>query len=318
MAQRILFLGCSSIAVRRAIPALRSLDPAIQLDVASHSGKSASVTHALSEVYNDYAEALRRSPAEVVYISLHNAAHYGWTINSLESGRHVVVDKPAFLTLPETERALDLAAKAGRCIAEATTFECHSQFLQIEHFLRTYGPLNCASAQFNVPPLPIDNFRNYAERGGGCLADMGPYAAAVVRRFGSQNCTYLGAVSGRKHPETGVDVGFSMLAGFADGLRISGDFGFEGEYVNRISFLAKEATLIINRIFSPPPDQAPEWQINVGNESKTEAAQPDDAFRSFFARFQASIDTGAYSPFAHKLFADARFRHALRLQIETM
>jgi predicted dehydrogenase len=78
--------------------------PGVQLKVASGSGKAATVPHALSEVYEDYAEALRRSPAEVVYISLHNSAHYGWATKSLESGRHVNVDKPAFLTLRETEK----------------------------------------------------------------------------------------------------------------------------------------------------------------------------------------------------------------------
>src|SRR5690349_13489852 len=119
MAHRILFLGCSSIAVRRAMPALLALDPATQLEVASRSGKAATVTHALSEIYEDYAEALRRSLAEVVYISLHNSAHYGWATKCLESGRHVIVDKPAFLTLRETENALDLAVKAGRCLVEA-------------------------------------------------------------------------------------------------------------------------------------------------------------------------------------------------------
>ena len=298
------------------MPALLGLDPAVQLDVASCSGKAAIIPHPVGNIYNDYADALQRSSAEVVYISLHNSAHYEWALKSLQSGRHVVIDKPAFLTVAETMIALELADKAGRCMAEATTFEYHSQFFHIDAFLSTFGPLNCISAQFNIPLLPTDNFRNHPDKGGGCLADMGPYAAAVARRFGSGNRMYIAAVSGKRHPQTGVDIGFSILVGFADGLRISGDFGFGGEYVNRVSFMAEGGTLMINRIFSPPPDHAPEWQMTLENTAKTEVRPADDAFKSFWVEFDTAIENGAYGAFGQNLLADATFRERIRYQIE--
>jgi len=301
--------------MRRVVPAMRTLNPEIQLDIASCSGKAATIEHPLGEVFDDYTDALRRSRAELVYISLHNSAHYEWALKSIQSGRHVVVDKPAFLTLNETERAVELADKRRRCLVEATAFEYHYQFSQIKTFLDTYGPLIFVSAQFNIPLLPLDNFRNHRYLGGGCLADMGPYAAAVVRCFGSGECIHVKAIPGKRHPETGVDLGFSVLAGFTDGLRIGGDFGFGGEYVNRILLLAKGGTLTIERIFSPPPDYPPEWQTKIGNTSNLRVLKADDAFKSFFVAVELAIETGAHGVFARNLSADAKFRHILGLNI---
>ena len=299
------------------MPALLGLDPAVQLDVASRSGKAAMVVHPVANIYDDYDDALQRSPAEVVYISLYNSAHYEWALKSLRSGRHVVIDKPAFLTFAETMVALEIAEKAGRCVAEATTFEYHSQFLHIDAFLSNFGPLNWISAQFSIPLLPIDNFRNHSDLGGGCLADMGPYAAAVARRFGPGTRMNIVAFPGRRHPLTGVDIGFSMLVGFADGLRISGNFGFGGEYVNCISFVADGGTLMINRIFSPPPGHAPEWQMTLKNlGKKTEMRPADDAFKSFWVEFDTAIENGAYGAFRQNLLDDATFRERIRFQIE--
>ena len=101
------------------------------------------------------------------------------------------------------------------------------------------GPLTHVDAQFIIPPLPDANFRNFPEFGGGCLLDMGPYAAALMRILGGGAPSLIAALAGGRHPRTGVDLGFSVQARLANGGLFSGHFSFEGEYQNRLLIVAQ-------------------------------------------------------------------------------
>ena len=116
-----------------------------------------------------------------------------------------------------SERAVSEARRAELLFAEATVFGYHPHFAALAEFVAENGPLTLVGAQFMIPPLPIDNFRNHAELGGGCLLDMGPYAAALMRTLGGGATSQVAALAGGRHPETGVDMGFSLLARLGNG-----------------------------------------------------------------------------------------------------
>src|SRR4029079_1961192 len=124
--------------------------------------------------FNDYEAALRGSDCDLVYLSLPNALHERWVMVAVAAGKHVVVDKPAMMTLAGSERVIAEARRVNRLVAEATVFGHHQQFETLAAFVAETGPPTQAVAQFIIPPLPIGNFRNHAELGGGCLLDMGP------------------------------------------------------------------------------------------------------------------------------------------------
>src|SRR6185503_8217283 len=91
----------------------------------------------------------------------------------------------AMMTFTGSQRAVTEARRLNRLVAEATVFGYHPQFEALPAFLAENGPLTQAAVQFIIPPLPIANFRNHRELGGGCLLDMGPYAAATMRILGA-------------------------------------------------------------------------------------------------------------------------------------
>src|SRR5260370_27246738 len=98
------------------------------------------------------------------------------------------------------------------------------------------------------------NFWRQRELGGGCLLDMGPYAAALMRILGGGSPSHIAALAGPRHPETGVDMGFSVQARLPNGGIFSGHFSFEGEYQNRLLVVADSGSVMIERVFSPPAD----------------------------------------------------------------
>jgi len=305
---RLLILGYSSIAERRVIPAAAKIAAIEAMSIASRSRPQPDRWPKQERFFNDYESALRDSDADVVYLSLPNAMHEHWVLAALGAGKHVVVDKPAMMTLEGSERVVKEARRVKRVVAEAMVFGYHPQFEALAEFLAESGPLTQAAAQFIIPPLPIANFRNHSELGGGCLLDMGPYAATTMRILGGGAASDVTALAGGRHPETGVDVGFSVQARLANGGVFSGHYSFEGEYQNRLLIVGRSGFVIIERLFSPPADHRMEWRRRVGNVESVVTFEPADTFARFLEAVTSGIAGGDHERFHRDLLSDAHVR----------
>jgi NDP-hexose-3-ketoreductase len=305
---RLLILGYSSIVERRVIPAAAKVAAIDEISIASKSRPQPNGWPKAGRFFGDYEAALRESDADIVYLSLPNAMHEHWVMTALAVGKHVIVDKPAMITLQASERAVEEARRHNRVVAEATVFGYHCQFETLADFIAENGPLNCVDVQFIIPPLPIANFRNHRELGGGCLLDMGPYAAGAMRILGGGPPSHIAALAGGRHPETGVDMGFSMQARLANGGIFSGDFSFEGEYQNRLLIVARLGSVIIERVFSPPADHRMEWRRRVRNVESVVTFEVADTFARFLESVARAIANGDHEGFHRDLLSDAECR----------
>lgn len=305
---RLLILGYSSIAERRVIPAAARVAAIDEISIVSKSRVQPDDWPKAGRFFRDYDAALRESDADIVYLSLPNAMHEHWVMSALGAGKHVIVDKPAMMTAEGSRRALQEARRIGRVLAEATVFGYHPQFEALQDFLKQHGPLTHVDAQFIIPPLPIANFRNHRDLGGGCLADMGPYAAGIMRMLGGGPPQQLTALAGGYHSETGVDMGFSVQARLANGGIFSGHFSFEGEYQNRLLVVARSGSLMIERVFSPPADFRMEWRRRVRNVESIATFDIADTFALFMETVVSAITSGDHEDLHRDLAADAECR----------
>ena len=308
---RLLILGYSSIVERRVMPAAAKVGAIEEISIVSKSRPRPERWPKQGLFFDDYETALRGSNCDLVYLSLPNALHERWVMAALAAGKHVVVDKPAMMTLAGSERVVGEARRANRLVAEATVFGYHPQFERLAAFVAEVGPLTQAAAQFIIPPLPIGNFRNHAELGGGCLLDMGPYAAATMRILGGDGISEITALAGGRHPETGVDMGFSVLARLGNGGAFSGHFSFEGEYQNCLLVVGRSGSVLIERVFTPPADHQMEWRRRVRNVDDIVTFDPADTFARFLEAVTTAIAGGDHESFHRDLLSDARCREMI-------
>ena len=308
---RVLILGYSSIVERRVLPAAAKVGRIATVSIASKSRPEPDDWPKQGLFFDGYEAALRESDCDLVYLSLPNAMHAHWVTAALAAGKHVVVDKPAMMTSAASERVVEEARRAGRLVAEATVFGYHPQFARLAEFIAETGPMTQAAAQFIIPPLPIGNFRNHAELGGGCLLDMGPYAAATIRILGGDDVSVIMALAGGVHPETGVDMGFSVLARLGNGGAFSGHFSFEGEYQNRLLVVGRSGSALMERVFTPPADHTVEWRLRVRNVDDIVTFDPADTFARFLEAVISAIAGGDHESFHRDLLSDARCREMI-------
>jgi predicted dehydrogenase len=304
---RLLIVGFSSIVERRVLPAAARVATIDRISIVSKSRPNPVSWPKQGQFFKDYAAALG-SDCDLVYLSLPNALHEPWVMAALAAGKHVVVDKPALMTAEASERAVKEARRLGRLVAEATVFGHHPQFGALSDFLADIGPMTNADAHFIIPPLPIANFRNHRELGGGCLLDMGPYAAAAMRILGRTAASEMKALPGGVHPQTGVDLGFSVLARLGNGAIFSGHFSFEGEYQNRLLVVGRSGSVMMERVFTPPADYRMEWRRRLRNAENVVTFDPADTFAIFLTGVTSAIASGAHERFHCDLLADARCR----------
>ena len=307
---RLLILGYSSIVERRVLPAAAKVGAIEAISIASRSRSEPDGWPKRGRFFDDYEAALRESNADLVYLSLPNAMHEPWVMAALAAGRHVVADKPAMMTFAGSQRVVTEARRLKRLVAEATVFGHHPQFEALHGFVAGHGPVTQAFAQFIIPPLPIGNFRNHGELGGGCLLDMGPYAAAAMRILGG-GVSGVTALAGGLHPETGVDMGFSVQSRLGNGALFSGQFSFEGEYQNRLLIVGRSGSVIIERVFTPPADHQMEWRRRVSNVDDVMTFEPADTFARFLDAVTSAIAGGDHEKFHRDMLDDAQCREMI-------
>jgi predicted dehydrogenase len=308
---KVLILGYSSIARRRVIPALMHVDGVSGVQIGSRSVIDLNKLEAtIDATFVGYDLALANSDAEAVYISTVNSLHEQLVEKALASGRHVMVDKPAFLELETAQRMVSIAAAKSLCLVEMTVFSYHPQFDSVRNLIARDGPVERAVAIFSMPPFPADSYRYNMDLGGGALNDLSPYAAATGRLFFSgapheATCRVL-----TRH-QSGADLSFSVLANYGNGRSLMGTFGFDTEYRNSILALGPNLSLSLERAFSPPPDFKNRIKVRRANQPKTVFTTSGDSFVIAIQDFIDAIKSGDFTRFTKKLLIDAQARHTI-------
>jgi dTDP-3,4-didehydro-2,6-dideoxy-alpha-D-glucose 3-reductase len=228
---------------------------------------------------------------------------------ALAAGKHILVDKPAMITREGCGGSLGESRRAGRLHAEATLFGYHRHFDALKGLVAENVPLTHVDAQFITPPLPIANFRNHSGLGGGCLLDMGRYAAALMRILGAGPPSRITALAGTRHPETGVDMGFSVCRrGWRMAASFPGHFSFECEYQNCLLIVVRSGSAIMERVFSPPADHRIEWRQRFRHAESVVTLEAADTFARFLDVAARTIAAGGHEPLRRDLPADAECR----------
>ena len=90
------FLGASRIGKRALAPAILAAGHRLVAVGARNGDRAASFAAEFDapHAYGSYAEVIADPDVDAVYVALPNDAHSPWTIRALESGKHVLCEKP--------------------------------------------------------------------------------------------------------------------------------------------------------------------------------------------------------------------------------
>ncbi|MED4599157.1 Gfo/Idh/MocA family oxidoreductase [Paenibacillus validus] len=182
---RIGIIGCGGIAFGKHMPALQN-QPNAQMvafcDIHEDRARDAAQKFGTAEakVYTDYRELLSDSSLDIVHICTPNDSHADITIASLESGKHVMCEKPMAKTAADARRMVEAAKRTGKklTIGYQNRFRPDSQFLKQVCEDGELGDIYYAKAHAirrrAVPTWGV--FLDEEKQGGGPLIDIGTHA----------------------------------------------------------------------------------------------------------------------------------------------
>ena len=182
---RIGIIGCGGIANAKHMPALKNL-PNVEMvafcDVVEERAIKAKVDFGTpdAKTYVDYKKLLEDKTIDVVHVCTPNRSHSFITVDALESGKHVMCEKPMAINSAEAEKMLEAAKKTKKklTIGYQTRQSLEAQFLKQEALNGTFGDIYYAKAtairRRAVPTWGV--FLNEYEQGGGPLIDIGTHS----------------------------------------------------------------------------------------------------------------------------------------------
>lgn len=100
----------------------RQVEDAVLFAVASRSEEKAKIFAAefgAEKAYGSYEGLLNDPEVDVVYVALPHPMHYQMVKQSLEYGKHVLVEKPIAVNLKQAEELFALAREKGLFLMEA-------------------------------------------------------------------------------------------------------------------------------------------------------------------------------------------------------
>jgi len=182
---RIGIIGCGGIATQKHMPSLKRIEEVEMVafcDLIIEKAQKSALEFGSKDakVYVDYHDLLKDKTIDVIHVCTPNRSHSYITVDALESGKHVMCEKPMAINTVEAKKMVDAAKRTGKklTIGYQNRYRGDSQYLKAETDKGTLGDIYYAKAHAirrrAVPTWGV--FLNEFEQGGGPLIDIGTHA----------------------------------------------------------------------------------------------------------------------------------------------
>jgi D-xylose 1-dehydrogenase (NADP+, D-xylono-1,5-lactone-forming) len=209
--------------------------------------------HGIPTSFGSYEALLAAPDVDVIYVGTPNHLHVPWTIKALEAGKHVLCEKPIALAPHEVDLIADACARTGRIAVEGFMYLHHPQILRTLEIVHSgvLGPLELINGTFSFLLTDEGDVRVDPTMGAGSLWDVGCYPVSMARRIVGREPDE--AFASARFDERGVDRTFLGQLHFPGGPFAQFDSGFGAPHRERIEVVGRDATLVLDHPFLPPP-----------------------------------------------------------------
>jgi predicted dehydrogenase len=190
---KVALIGAGQIA-RQHLACLKTL-PGVELaaicDLSAATAEAAAERYGITAWFTDHRAMLEKARPEVVHVTTPPNSHFRLAMDALDTGAHVIVEKPATSTLEELEALARRAKEVGRHLVEDYNYVFNhapreilrhidsGQFGAVTHVevligLDILGPGGFADPNSPHPALTL---------AGGAIADFLPHLASLAHLF---------------------------------------------------------------------------------------------------------------------------------------
>jgi len=182
---RIAIIGCGGIANGKHMPSLsvqKKVEMVAFCDIIEERAVKAKDEYGLEDakVYTDYREVLKDKTIDIVHVCTPNDSHAEIAIAALESGKHVMCEKPMAKKADDALRMLEAAERTGMKLTIGYNNRFRADSLHLKQVCEDGGLGEIYYAKAHavrrraVPTWGV--FLDEEKQGGGPLIDIGTHA----------------------------------------------------------------------------------------------------------------------------------------------
>ncbi len=221
----------------------------------------------IGRAHGSYEALLADPEIDVIYNPLPNHLHAEWTIKAVETGKHVLCEKPLALSVEEVDAMQAAARRHGRIVAEAFMYRHHPQTLRVQQLVKngSLGTLKLIRGSFSFVLTRQGDVRMDPAMGGGSIWDVGCYPISYARSVvGGEPAEVFGRqVTG----PTGIDETFVGQMRFDHDTLAHFDCSFVVPFHAFIEIVGSEGRLSIPQPFKP--GMGAELYLTRGDNTET-------------------------------------------------
>ena len=288
---RIGLIGCGHMGGVVHLNILRRLS---QVEVVALAEPDAELRKAASRkvpraaAFADYHELLDRPDIDATVICLPNALHAEAAIATLESGKHVYLEKPLAINLDDGRKLFAVWRRSGRVGMIGFSYRFNPLHQQVGRYIQEgrIGELIAVRSVFTTPPRRMPEWKQQRSSGGGALLDLASHHVDLVRFWFNQEVIEVrGTV---KSELTEADTATLELR-LANGLHVQSFFSISSVDDDRFEIYGRKGKLSLDRYNS--------WAVQI-----TSATCSPSASR-YFSHLAAWLPRSRFA--ISKLFAQA-------------
>lgn len=249
--------------------------------------------YGIAKAVAGYESVLSDPEIDAVYIALPPSLHAQWCIAAAAAGKHILCEKPLAMDHSQAVSIASACASAGVRWLDATAWLHHDRTVAMLDFLRSggLGKLRHISAAMSFySPFQAGDHRLDASLGGGCLLDIGWYAAGCAILAGG----VPRRVFGERRIENDVVMRSMAMIWFNDDVTATIHCSFDAATRKWCEWAGEQASVICDDFSRPWPDRPPRvWVHNRAGEVRSHSYDGSQE-RNMIAKLCSGDDLSGY------------------------
>jgi len=276
---------------RRIVADLQSVDAVAVTAIASRTSDRArwyADSYGIPAAVEGYQALLERDDVDAVYVALPPSMHMDWTLAAAQAGKHVLCEKPLAMSADQVGEMIGACRTAGVHWLDATAWLHHDRTTMFRRWLDQAGQPPVESAPRSLDAVPDDSAKETSGNGfelgelrhvssavsflnpfqsddhrldpalgGGCLLDLGWYAAGLIRFAVGELPIHVQAEAVTREFSGGrpIPVRVSAMMHFRDDVTATLSCGFDTATRKWCEIAGSNASIVCDDFTRPWPDR---------------------------------------------------------------
>lgn len=282
------FVGLGVCSLKERFGAIANINDVTQQEVIAGEYEKAKqfITTYGGKIFESYESIATSDEIDALYVPLPPALHFKWAKLALESGKHVLVEKPSTIHANDTKTLVEIAKKNNLALHENYMFIFHNQLNAIEDIIKSgkIGDVRLYRVSFGFPRRAQNDFRYNKSLGGGALIDAGGYTIKYATRLLGPSIEIKYAQMNYLSTDE-VDIYGSAALVNNMGTTIQIAYGMDNNYKCELEVWGSKGCLNTGRILTAPAGFIPKVTIRSGNDEEIRDLPSDDTFKKSIEHF---------------------------------